>query len=116
MGNPCLLVFVLVTKFRPDPQAYPPITDLLQSSLYKWAGNAATFTQSSEDDAYIEVVCLPNNPTGDNRHPVVNGSGPLIFDLAYYWPHHVPISGPLDHDVMLFTLSKTTGHAGTRIG
>nr|GEY74300.1 tryptophan aminotransferase-related protein 3-like [Tanacetum cinerariifolium] len=37
-------------------------------------------------------------------------------DHAYFWPHFTPIPGPSDHDLMIFTLSKVTGHAGTRFG
>ena len=39
-----------------------------------------------------------------------------MHDLAYYWPHFTPITEPKSEDVMLFTLSKLTGHAGTRVG
>ena len=45
-----------------------------------------------------------------------------VFDSAYYWPHFTPIEDAprtaelREHDVALFTLSKLTGHAGTRIG
>ena len=42
--------------------------------------------------------------------------GILIHDLAYYWPQYTPISSPANYDLMLFTLSKSTGHAGMRIG
>ncbi|KAK2427956.1 tryptophan aminotransferase-related protein [Trifolium repens] len=42
--------------------------------------------------------------------------GKLIHDLAYYWPQYTPITYEADHDVMLFTFSKCTGHAGSRIG
>uniref|UniRef100_M1CU84 Tryptophan aminotransferase n=1 Tax=Solanum tuberosum TaxID=4113 RepID=M1CU84_SOLTU len=51
------------------------------------------------------------------REPVVNGDqGKLIYDLAYYWPQYTAITIPANHDVMLFTISKCTGHAGSRIG
>mmetsp|Transcript_67415 Transcript_67415/g.185882 ORF Transcript_67415/g.185882 Transcript_67415/m.185882 type:complete len:197 (-) Transcript_67415:346-936(-) len=57
------------------------------------------------------------------RSPVVSGeNGRAVFDSAYYWPHFTPIEGAprttelREHDVALFTLSKLTGHAGTRIG
>ncbi|RVW37388.1 Tryptophan aminotransferase-related protein 3 [Vitis vinifera] len=39
-----------------------------------------------------------------------------IHDHAYYWPHFTGIPAPADEDVMVFTLSKLTGHAGTRFG
>eukprot|EP00959_Pyramimonas_sp_CCMP1952_P067650 1412126-Pyramimonas_sp.AAC.1 len=40
-------------------------------------------------------------------------------DSAYYWPHYTPVRrarAPTDDSVLAFTLSKLTGHAGTRIG
>mmetsp|Transcript_67400 Transcript_67400/g.185749 ORF Transcript_67400/g.185749 Transcript_67400/m.185749 type:complete len:319 (-) Transcript_67400:2606-3562(-) len=71
----------------------------------------------------IELVTSPNNPDGSMRSPVVSGeNGRAVFDSAYYWPHFTPIEGAprttelREHDVALFTLSKLTGHAGTRIG
>lgn len=97
-------------------QSYPVVTDYLRSGLFQWAGDAAAFKQSSESDAYIELVTSPNNPDGKVQQAIVNGSGPVVHDLAYYWPHYTPITEPADHDLMLFTLSKSTGHAGTRIG
>ncbi|GLU06943.1 hypothetical protein SLE2022_239270 [Rubroshorea leprosula] len=39
-----------------------------------------------------------------------------IHDLAYYWPHYTAIPAPADEDLMIFTLSKLTGHAGSRFG
>ena len=95
-------------------QSYPLITDCLKSRLYKWAGDARTF---SKNGPYIELVTSPNNPDGFARHSVVNSSeGILIHDLAYYWPQYTPISSPANYDLMLFTVSKSTGHAGMRIG
>jgi L-tryptophan--pyruvate aminotransferase len=39
-----------------------------------------------------------------------------IHDLVYYWPQYTPITVRAAHDIMLFTMSKITGHAGTRLG
>lgn len=96
-------------------QSYPQITDFLRSGLYKWAGDAREFKR---DAPYIELVTSPNNPDGLSRAAVVNRDrGVLVHDLAYYWPQYTPISSPpADHDIMLFTVSKSTGHAGTRLG
>ncbi|KAL2636445.1 hypothetical protein R1flu_007924 [Riccia fluitans] len=105
-----------VVAAAPFYSSYPMITDFLQSSLYRWAGDAAAFKPSSDDDSYIELVTSPNNPTGEIRESVVKGTGATVHDLAYYWPHHTPITAPADHDLMLFSVSKSTGHAGTRIG
>lgn len=90
------------------------MTDYLKSGLYKWDGDAYKF---KSNNSYIELVTSPNNPDGSTRQAVVNRErGILIHDLAYYWPQYTPISFPADNDIMLFTVSKSTGHAGTRIG
>lgn len=103
-----------VVSAAPFYSSYPLMTDYLKSGLYKWAGDAYKF---AKDQPYIELVTSPNNPDGSIRQAVVNGDkGILIHDLAYYWPQYTPISSPADHDIMLFTVSKSTGHAGARIG
>ncbi|KAK3037545.1 hypothetical protein RJ639_030353 [Escallonia herrerae] len=103
-----------VVSAAPYYSSYPLQTDYLKSGLYKWAGDAYKF---SKDTPYIELVTSPNNPDGSTRQAVVNQSeGIRLHDLAYYWPQYTPISFPADHDIMLFTVSKSTGHAGTRIG
>ena len=94
-------------------QSYPAVTDFLQSGLFRWAGDAGSFT----GDTYIELVCSPNNPDGAIREAVLSSaSGVAVHDLAYYWPQYTAITRRADHDIMLFTVSKSTGHAGTRIG
>lgn len=94
-------------------QSYPAVTDYLRSGLYRWAGDALTF----KGDSYIELVCSPNNPDGTTRAAVLNSNnGKTIHDLAYYWPQYTTITHAADHDIMLFTVSKSTGHAGTRLG
>ncbi|KAB2066753.1 hypothetical protein ERO13_A09G172100v2 [Gossypium hirsutum] len=105
---------ISVVSAAPYYSSYPLITDCLKSRLYKWAGDARSF---SKNGPYIELVTSPNNPDGFARRSVVNGSeGILIHDLAYYWPQYTPISSPANYDLMLFTVSKSTGHAGMRIG
>lgn len=103
----CLCLFNL--------QEYKDAIGILQSRLFQWGGDAALY---DENEPYIEVVTSPNNPDGTLRVPVAKSAaeGKLIHDLAYYWPHYTPITHQADHDVMLFTFSKCTGHAGSRIG
>lgn len=114
--------------------------DYQKSAKYKWAGDATKFQQvaaaggggRNHDRAasFIEVVTSPSNPEGSNCQAVLHhqeggaaGGGPqqgssssTIHDLAYYWPQYTPITAPADNPLMLFTFSKITGHAGTRLG
>ena len=65
----------------------------------------------------IEFVTAPNNPDGRLNKAVLQGPNvKTIYDRAYYWPHFTPIPAPADEDLMIFTLSKLTGHAGSRFG
>jgi L-tryptophan--pyruvate aminotransferase len=97
-------------------QGYPVMADYLQSRLLYWAGDARTF-QAEEDQLFIEIVTSPNNPCGSIREKAVWGDyGFVVHDLAYYWPQYTPIVEALDHDIMIFSLSKATGHAGLRLG
>ncbi|XP_054822968.1 L-tryptophan--pyruvate aminotransferase 1-like [Prosopis cineraria] len=106
-----------VVAASPYYSGYPDETDIVCSSLYKWSGDAKVYDKNEE---YIEIVTSPNNPDGSLRRPVVNKKlgreGKLIHDLAYYWPHYTPITHKANHDLMLFTFSKCTGHSGSRIG
>ncbi|XP_027188019.1 tryptophan aminotransferase-related protein 1-like [Cicer arietinum] len=104
-----------VVAAAPYYSEYPDATEVLQSRLFKWSGDANTY---NKNEPYIELVTSPNNPDGAMRTPVVKSKaqGKIIYDLAYYWPQFTPITHQLNHDLMLFTLSKSTGHAGSRIG
>ncbi|KAI9108874.1 hypothetical protein K1719_020179 [Acacia pycnantha] len=105
---------ISVVSAAPYYSSYPSMTDYQKSGLYKWAGDADSF---EKEGPYIELVTSPNNPDGYVRRSVVNRSqGLLVHDLAYYWPQYTPISSPADHELTLFTVSKSTGHAGMRIG
>ncbi|KAI3435182.1 Alliinase_C domain-containing protein [Psidium guajava] len=98
----------------PYYSCYQEVTELLQSNLYKWEGDARNF---DKDGPFVEIITSPNNPDGSIRKAVVNRpNGKLVHDLAYYWPHYTPITHQADYDIMLFTFSKCSGHAGSRIG
>ncbi|XBI36491.1 hypothetical protein VPH35_121994 [Triticum aestivum] len=102
-----------VVSPAPYYSAYAPQTDLLLSGFYRWAGDA----NAMGGDSHIELVCSPNNPDGAIREAVLSSKpGKAIHDLVYYWPQYTPITGTAAHDIMLFTMSKITGHAGTRLG
>ncbi|XP_057516032.1 tryptophan aminotransferase-related protein 2 [Amaranthus tricolor] len=105
---------ISVVSATPYYSFYRQVVEYMKSGLYKWVGDVSNF---DKDEPYIELITSPNNPDGFTRHPIVNRSGGmLIHDFAYYWPQYTPITSPADHDIMLFTVSKSTGHAGMRIG
>lgn len=60
----------------------------------------------------IEIVTVPNNPTGEKFPGTADYK---IHDLSYNWPTYGFIEQG-DYDVMIFGLSKATGHASARIG
>ncbi|WVZ96720.1 hypothetical protein U9M48_042321 [Paspalum notatum var. saurae] len=102
-----------VVSPAPYYSSYPSVTNFLNSALYRWGGDANTF----DGDTCIELVCSPNNPDGGIRKAVIKSkSSKAIHDFAYYWPQYTPITEAASHDIMLFTVSKCTGHAGTRLG
>ncbi|XP_020217965.1 L-tryptophan--pyruvate aminotransferase 1 [Cajanus cajan] len=104
-----------VVAAAPYYSEYPSEIEILRSKLYHWAGDAALY---DKNEPYIEAVTSPNNPDGVIRGPVVKSEaeGKQVYDFAYYWPHYTPITHKADHDIMNFTFSKCTGHAGSRIG
>lgn len=107
-----------VVSTTPHYSSFEGVTKFLDSRRFKWIGDAEKFKREMKDDEpYIELVTSPNNPCGSMNTCVVNSNnGFVVNDLAYYWPHYVPITIPVDYPIMLWTLSKITGHAGTRLG
>jgi len=86
---------------------------------YRWAGTTALWTNASRTnstDGFIEFVTSPNNPDALLREPVLCSSAAAIVDHAYYWPHFTHIPAAADEDIMMFTISKPSGHAGSRFG
>ncbi|CAD6230081.1 unnamed protein product [Miscanthus lutarioriparius] len=130
------LINALVHALSPDADAdaspparvvatvpyYPPYrtqTAMFDGREYRWEGTTASWANasrnSSDDGRFVEFVTSPNNPDALLRTPVLRGSA-VIADHAYYWPHFTHIAAPADEDVMLFTMSKPSGHAGSRLG
>ncbi|TYH63312.1 hypothetical protein ES332_D07G183000v1 [Gossypium tomentosum] len=94
-------------------------TQYFSSQKFKYEGDAYRWNNRSDCSStnMIEIVTSPNNPDGQLKKAIFHGPNvKTIYDHAYYWPHFTPIPAPSDEDVMVFTLSKLTGHAGTRLG
>ncbi|XP_058111304.1 tryptophan aminotransferase-related protein 3-like [Magnolia sinica] len=93
-------------------------TEFFESDEYEWEGDARMWKNKSDSSMeFVEFVTSPNNPDGRLHRPTLRGpSVKTIHDYTYFWPHFTAIPAPADEDVMIFTLSKTTGHAGSRFG
>ncbi|TVU16826.1 hypothetical protein EJB05_36981, partial [Eragrostis curvula] len=105
---------VSVIATAPYYPAYRTQTMMFNGREYKWAGTTAK-RRSNDTTSFVEFVTSPNNPDFLLRKPVLHG-GSVIADHAFYWPHFTPIPAPADEDVMLFSASKLSGHAGSRFG
>lgn len=99
-------------------QVYREQTQFFESNNYKFSGETSKWKDNMDSlSNYIEFVTSPNNPDGQLKKAVLQGpSVKTIHDLAYFWPHFTPIPAPADEDLMVFTISKLTGHAGSRFG
>ncbi|GFY96448.1 pyridoxal phosphate (PLP)-dependent transferases superfamily protein [Actinidia rufa] len=95
-------------------------TDFFNSVNFEFQGDASLWKANNSDSStnVIEFVTSPNNPDGQLKKAVLQGSSSVkaIHDHAYYWPHFTAIPAPADEDIMIFTISKLTGHAGSRFG
>ncbi|KAJ9546042.1 hypothetical protein OSB04_025749 [Centaurea solstitialis] len=100
----------------PFYQMYKTQTVFFNSENFQFKGdtNAWQLNNSTNNMDVVEFVTSPNNPDGELKKSILGGK--TIYDHAYYWPHFTPIPAPSDHDLMVFTLSKLTGHAGVRFG
>ncbi|XXG56136.1 hypothetical protein AAC387_Pa03g3633 [Persea americana] len=109
---------VSVVASAPYYSGYREQTTFFASTNYKWQGDSYQWMNASNPSMkFIEFVTSPNNPDGRLREAVLGGPFvKTIHDHAYYWPHYTAIPAPVDEDIMLFTMSKLTGHAGSRFG
>ena len=95
--------------------------EFYRSSLFEWEEDVSTTVPTpTSARPIVELVTSPNNPDGHLRAPRLTGPhARTLLDHAYLWPHFTAIEGPVaygNETVALFTLSKMTGHASTRIG
>ncbi|CAK7346733.1 unnamed protein product [Dovyalis caffra] len=93
-------------------------TDIFRSVDFNFQGDTSLWKNNSDTGTeIIEFVTTPNNPDGQLNKGVLHGPNvKAIHDHAYYWPHFTAIPAPAHGDLMIFTLSKFTGHAGSRFG
>ncbi|KAL1219690.1 Tryptophan aminotransferase-related protein 3 [Cardamine amara subsp. amara] len=97
---------------------YQQQAEFFRSAHLKFEGDAHVWKQRNDNiTQVIEIVTSPNNPDGKAKRAVLDGPNvKTIHDYAYYWPYFTPITHQVDEDLSLFSLSKTTGHAGSRFG
>ncbi|KAG9143752.1 hypothetical protein Leryth_011426 [Lithospermum erythrorhizon] len=107
-----------VVASTPYYPLYKQQTEFFKNGNYEFAGDAQLFKNNSDITSnVIEFVTRPNNPDGQLNKAILHGPFVhTIHDHAYYWPHFTAIPAPSDEDIMIFTLSKLTGHAGSRFG
>ena len=94
-------------------------TEFFDSNLYNFQGDVAYWKNNTDMSKrnIVEFVTSPNNPDGQMNKGVLHGPNVKhIYDRVYYWPHFTPIPAPDDEDLTIFSISKLTGHAGSRFG
>ncbi|XP_060170836.1 tryptophan aminotransferase-related protein 4-like [Lycium barbarum] len=116
-SSPYLATKVVANKI-PYYSPYKFQTEYFQTHHYEFEGDSSMLKNKSDFAGnVIEYVTSPNNPDGNLRSSDLKGpSVKPIYDRAYYWPHYTAIPAPVDEDLIIFSMSKLTGHAGTRFG
>ena len=99
-------------------QLYRGQKQLFNSRDFSYVGDTSLWKNNTNSSfRFIEFVTSPNNPDGNLNKGVLKGSDvKTIYDRVYYWPHFTAIPSPADDDLMVFTISKLTDHAGSRFG
>ncbi|XP_049399542.1 tryptophan aminotransferase-related protein 3-like [Solanum stenotomum] len=108
----------VVANKIPYYSLYKLQTEYFQTRHCEFGGDSSMLKNNSDFAGnVIEFVTSPNNPDGNLESPVLNGPNVKhIYDHAYYWSHYTAIPAPADEDLMIFSMSKLTGHAGSRFG
>ncbi|XP_027358915.1 tryptophan aminotransferase-related protein 4-like [Abrus precatorius] len=107
-----------VVATTPHYDVYRSQTQLFNSRNYIYEGDTSSWKNYSDSTTrFIEFVTSPNNPDGKLNKGILHGPNvKTIYDRVYYWPHFTAIPSPADEDLMVFSISKLTGHAGSRFG
>lgn len=76
---------------------------------------AGALMAEKNEKANVEIVVQPHNPLNINFPPLQDNANVYIYDLCYNWPEYGDVILK-DEDIMIYNLSKSTGHAASRIG
>ncbi|XP_076881493.1 tryptophan aminotransferase-related protein 4-like [Bidens hawaiensis] len=87
-------------------------TSFFDAKNFTFKGNTSAW--HSNNTNLVEFVTSPNNPDGGLKESVFHKK--KVNDHVFYWPQFSPIPKAADEDIMIFSLSKLTGHAGSRFG
>lgn len=103
-------VYSLDTVYAKPPYwfRFPEIAGMVHMKFR----NDDEFEAGSLDTA-VNVITTPSNP--ENIIGYGKTSKHCLYDLCYNWPQYTDVV-KYNEDVMVFSLAKTLGHAGSRIG
>lgn len=101
--------------FLIKPPYWYRLKTMLESADYKvMIANISIYSGPT-----CEIVVTPNNPDNSYRKASCQkgegGATTPIYDLCYNWPQYGDVIEH-DEDLMIFSMAKGTGHAGSRIG
>ncbi len=74
--------------------------------------------EEQRDNADLEIITSPNNPTGESRGAETKATYKIV-DCAYAWPcytNSVPQLPTDENTIYVFSFSKMTGLGGLRVG
>lgn len=115
IGNGASQLISAVLYETPDVFVTAPIPYFLRFPVLAQIGDNTW----SHKKQFKNIITAPNNPTGDwdgydcpYRIPAHRTE---IIDACYNWPQYTTVR-PLNDDIIIFSLSKATGHAGARLG
>jgi histidinol-phosphate/aromatic aminotransferase/cobyric acid decarboxylase-like protein len=98
-----------------EPPFWGRLRSLLNMGAY--AANASSqvvkTVRSQINGPWVKFAISPNNPDGKDQKTARQMT---IVDMCYNWPQYKAEVEKGIQDVMIFSLSKATGHAGSRIG
>ena len=123
------ILYAVASQASSSSASSPP-SILVQAPFYTNYKNQVLSTYSNPNKHLIwdpsadplsnstfEINTYPNNPTGQKRAPLVNHPSRVIYDCIYNWPQFTELdTTPLAGEIMTFSASKNTGHAGSRLG
>jgi len=110
--------FYAVNAVKPGLSVFSQTPYYSYSEIIELNARYGNWNYSYDQNAsqVFEIVTTPNNPDGEIRSAYYLDAAFQLLDLVYYWPSFTNISQMYDADIMIFSASKMTGHAGNRFG